>query len=485
MRLLKCFIVVVVGMAIVTPAWPKVSLFSVDAASFKLPGDWAYLEVYTLIPRKNLRYEEIIKDQDTTYAAAIELVCSVMSGEIILASDTLDAVDSTTSMALITHSQNLPYVFTFQIRAGTYQLTCQLIDRKRGMGDVTKDDLIVPDFPDEELAISDVELAISINREYGGSRFHKNGYLVYPNPQNIYGESLPRLSYYAELYNLPMQSGVQGLYYVDVDVLDSEQKPLRSYERKIMPIAGQSMVEIGGFPVTTFNSGTYYLKLTLEDSTTGEKTSRFKKFFVWHPSQIAEHAITVSDGSLKITFPTDYALLDESQLESALEDIQYLLTQVEKRQIKKLNLDGKRAFLDKFWESRDPDLSTPENERRTEHYRRLAEANHVFGYLDIPGWKTDRGRIWVLYGCPESEDSRPMEIDARAYRIWFFDQIEGGVEFVFVDRAGFGNFELVHSTKKGEIYNSNWYEMEVQGYRTREAGRSLQPSSDDEWFWRE
>ena len=78
-----------------------------------------------------------------------------------------------------------------------------------------------------------------------------------------------------------------------------------------------------------------------------------------------------------------------------------------------------------------------------------------------------------------------MEIDARAYKIWFYDQVEGGVEFVLVDRLGFGNYELVHSTKKGEIYNPDWFAREVQGYRTRDRGSDMQPSSDDNIFWRE
>ena len=245
------------------------------------------------------------------------------------------------------------------------------------------------------------------------------------------------------------------------------------------------MVEVGGFPVATYESGPYYLSLTVTDSTTRDKTTRFKKFFVLNPSEIAQKKITDESGSVQISFPTEYATLSEEQVNAAVADINYLTTPDQERQLKKLNLEGKRQFLDRFWASRDTDPSTPENEGRTDHYRRLGEANQMFGYLDIPGSQTDRGRIWIIYGRPESEDSHPMEIDARAYKIWYYDHIEGGVEFVFVDHAGFGNYELVHSTKKGEIFNSNWYEMEVQGYRTREGGRSLQPSSEDMYFWRD
>jgi GWxTD domain-containing protein len=479
MSVMRFLLIAIVLIAAVVPCSAKAPMFSVDAATFKMPEDWAYLEVYTLTPRCLLQYDQVIQGANTLFEASLELVCSILSGEKTLVSDTVDAVDTVPDTSLITGSQSLPQVFSFQIRAGNYKLHCQILDRKRGIGDVFETDLVVPDYPDDQLAISDVELAIRMEREEGTSQFHKNGFLIYPNPQAVYGESLPRLTYYAEIYNLDYKESQPKFYYVDTEVLDSQKNSARSYEREIKPIAGPSMVEIGGFPVTTYKSGTYYLKLTVTDSATGFQTSRYKKFFVLHPSEIAQRAIIENDGTVRIVFPTDYSTLDEGQVATAIEDIQYLVTPEEHRQLKKLNLEGKRGFLSQFWAARDPDPSTPENERRTEHYLRLGQANQMFGYLDIPGWKTDRGRVWILYGRPDTEESHPMEIDARAYKIWYYDKLEGGVMFVFVDKSGFGNYDLVHSTKRGEINNPDWYSKEVQGYRTREPGQDFAPLDID------
>lgn len=483
MRYMNILLLTAVVMMSALPVWGQSARFYVDAASYMLQDDWAYLEVFTLVPRKSLTYEPVIEGADTIYEASIEVVCTILSGEKILTSDTLDAVDTTFNTGTITNAQSLPHVFSFQIRAGTYDLKCQLIDRKRGIGDVRQDKLVIPDYPDDQMAISDLEFAIRIDRDPGNSRFHKNGYLVYPNPQNVYGESLPRLAYYAELYNLPHEDGISKLYYIDMEVMDAEKSSYRGYPRKIKTIMGSSLVEVGGFPVTTYASGTYSLRITLTDSSSGKHVSREKRFFVWHPSEIAERMITEDDGIMRITFPTEYAMLDSVQIEKALEDITHIMTPEEERQLRKLNLAGKRMFLGQFWAARDPDPSTVDNERRTQHYQLLEEANYLFGYLDIPGWKTDRGRIWITYGHPNSEDSHPMEMDARAYKIWYYDQIEGGVEFVLVDRLGFGNYELVHSTKKGEIYNTDWYEREVQGYRSLDS--DMQSSPSDDTFWRE
>jgi GWxTD domain-containing protein len=485
MRYTTILLLTVVLMMSALPVWGQSALFHVDAASYKLQDDWAYLEVYTSVPRVNLSFEPVTEGADTIYEASFEVVCTILSGKQILASDTLDVIDTTSNTNTITSAQKLPHVFSFQIRAGTYGLKCQLIDRKRGLGDVREDMLVIPDYPDDQMAISDLEFAIRVDRDPGNSQFHKNGYLVYPNPQNIYGESLPRLAYYAELYNLPYEEGIPKLYHIDLEVLDSDKESYRSYPRKTRTIMGTSLVEVDGFPVTTYESGTYCLRVTLTDSSSGRKTSREKKFYVFHPTEIAERMITEDDGALRITFPTDYAMLDSGQIEKAITDIKYIMTPEEERQLKKLNLDGKRAFLGRFWAARDPDPSTMDNERRTQHYQLLEEANYLFGYLDIPGWKTDRGRIWITFGHPNSEESHPMEIDARAYKIWYYDQIEGGVEFVLVDRLGFGDYALVHSTKKGEVSNPDWYAREVQGYRARDRGSDFQPAPDGDTFWRE
>ncbi|MFH1009950.1 MAG: GWxTD domain-containing protein, partial [bacterium] len=71
-------------------------------------------------------------------------------------------------------------------------------------------------------------------------------------------------------------------------------------------------------------------------------------------------------------------------------------------------------------------------------------------------WKTDRGRIYIQWGSPDLVDYHTAQQDAPDNEIWYYDRIEGGVQFVFADKSGFGDLELVHSTKRGEISDPNW-----------------------------
>jgi hypothetical protein len=72
------------------------------------------------------------------------------------------------------------------------------------------------------------------------------------------------------------------------------------------------------------------------------------------------------------------------------------------------------------------------------------------------GWHTDRGRIYILYGEPDEVERFPNSDNVKPYEIWHYHQIESGVMFIFVDRTGSEDYTLVHSTKRGEVQDSNW-----------------------------
>jgi len=82
------------------------------------------------------------------------------------------------------------------------------------------------------------------------------------------------------------------------------------------------------------------------------------------------------------------------------EEVPYIITPEEQDAFKKLKTDEEReSFIEQFWLRRDPSPDTVDNEYRDQYYRRIAEANEKFT-SGIPGWKTDRGRIYIMHGPP-------------------------------------------------------------------------------------
>jgi len=72
------------------------------------------------------------------------------------------------------------------------------------------------------------------------------------------------------------------------------------------------------------------------------------------------------------------------------------------------------------------------------------------------GYRTDRGRVYIMYGPPDDNERHPNESDMRPYEIWSYHNIQGGVIFVFVQRSSTSEYELVHSTHRNELHDENW-----------------------------
>jgi GWxTD domain-containing protein len=142
-------------------------------------------------------------------------------------------------------------------------------------------------------------------------------------------------------------------------------------------------------------------------------------------------------------------------------DVAYIITDEERKAFKKLATDEEREqFIEAFWRRRDPDPDTDENEYKEEYYERIAYANEHFS-SGIPGWKTDRGRIYIMYGKADEVETHPSggSYDRPSYHgggststypfeIWFYRYLPGvgsGIEIEFVDPTGTGEYRIARS----------------------------------------
>lgn len=142
-------------------------------------------------------------------------------------------------------------------------------------------------------------------------------------------------------------------------------------------------------------------------------------------------------------------------------DVAYIITPEEKSAFKKLQTDEEREqFIEQFWLRRDPDPDTPENEYREEYYRRIAYSNEHFA-SGIPGWKTDRGRIYITFGPADEVESHPAggpyerpfdegggSTSTYPFEVWFYrhlDNVGDGIEIEFVDPSSSGEYRIAQN----------------------------------------
>ena len=103
------------------------------------------------------------------------------------------------------------------------------------------------------------------------------------------------------------------------------------------------------------------------------------------------------------------------------QDVVYIIAADEKAAFKRLTTDDERyQFIEQFWLRRDPSPNTRENEFRDEHYRRIAYANERYGAAD-PGWRSDRGRIYITWGPPDQIEAHPSgDGQSGPFEIWIY-----------------------------------------------------------------
>jgi GWxTD domain-containing protein len=146
------------------------------------------------------------------------------------------------------------------------------------------------------------------------------------------------------------------------------------------------------------------------------------------------------------------------------EQVTYIISDEERKAFKNLSNDEERdAFIEQFWLRRNPTPDSPENQFREEHYRRIAYANEHFA-AGKPGWKTDRGRIYISWGPADSIDAhpsggsynRPMdegggETSTFPFEVWHYRYLEGvgdNIDIEFVDDCQCGNYEFTIDRSK-------------------------------------
>jgi GWxTD domain-containing protein len=152
------------------------------------------------------------------------------------------------------------------------------------------------------------------------------------------------------------------------------------------------------------------------------------------------------------------------------EDVAYIMTDQERAAFQKLQTDKERdQFIEQFWLRRDPTPGTAQNEFKEEHYRRIAYANFHFGFSGTPGWKADRGRIYIQFGPPDEKDEHPSggaylrppaegggEITTLPFEDWRYRYIEGignDVTMEFVDGAKTGEYRMTRDpNEKNQVF---------------------------------
>ena len=356
------------------------------------------------------------------------------------------------------NSQNLTGVLQFQFPLGNYVCKLKGRDAQNPLEiDSVSFQLSLKGLNKDRFSISGLQIASKIKQFSSEKKsiFYKNTLEVVPNPSLVFGENLPVLYFYCELYNLNLNVRSEKLKveHILYNFLNEQVYNKSKYITR----KNSSIVEIGAININKFPTGEYTLMLAVSDTLLNFSITSAKKIFIINPKIVPRIQTGISEIDI---LASELAVMSLEELDLFFIKSRYIASHDEIQKWNKLTeLEAKKIFLHDFWKRRDKNSSTPENEAKIEYFQRLEYANKNFGNLFVKeGWRTEKGRVFMVFGPPSEIERHPSELNTHPFEIWQYDEIEGGVIFVFADLSGYSDYRLVHSTKRGELIDENWYQ---------------------------
>lgn len=401
--------------------------FTVDVARFRI-GEGTYLELYYEVPSEELTYLKEEVQLKASFQAQLTLK-GPRGEEVVEEWDRVSYIPSL-EVARRRALSALDQYALYPLRDGEYELSLGVTDINSGEeGEVRAKVKIEP--WDDQLTLSDLELAISVEPDTGKGIFTKSGLRIVPNPTHEFGNRRMLLYSYSEIYNLRGRK-----YEVRYSIHDDKGSLIKSLPPRRYSITGDRAIEVGAVNVMGLPPADYSLKVEVED-TSGLATSSspFRVMELLLPKQ----ELVMSEGA------QNYYRL-----------IEYLATDEELKFYRSLSDTGREQYITGFWRKRDPTPSTPQNEALEEFAERMRYADKEWSTQLGKGRDADRGRIYIRYGRPDETEHHPAELSYKPYESWLYYG-EGGRQFIFCDLSGYGDYELIYSSEGSELSDPQWH----------------------------
>ncbi|MBS4027981.1 MAG: GWxTD domain-containing protein [Ignavibacteriales bacterium] len=379
-------------------------------ASYSYASDSAShsrLEIYLAIDFPSLKFLKTSQGFTATYEVQISFFDS--TNALVFEKQWSNKVDAQQYEQTTSSNARSIQHQTFYLLPQKYHVTIQVRDLETRKPFRLQREITVPQFIPGVFSVSEVMFVEKIEMIEGVRR-------VVPKVSRALSSAVEQQELYCELYNPSQDSEAVFL----LRALSSKNE--EAYNDTIRRFISTGKNEIV-LPLKNnrFAMGEYQLELNVYHSTFDEAPLANRKTSF----QIYWEGLPTSVGDIS----------------EAIAQLVYIATsdELDSLQEKQLNPDERRERFMKFWKRRDISPSTQRNELMEEYYSRVSYANKQFGHHS-PGWRTDRGMVYIIFGVPDNVERHPFEIDTKPFEIWFY--YEQNRRFTFVDETGFGDYRL-------------------------------------------
>lgn len=418
--------------------------------SFYSPANGPYIETYLSVIGNSIVY---VKNKNNKFQGSIEITLLFKQNNEIkqfkkynLLSPELD--DTLSEKANFIDQQRI------SLPSGNYEFEISMQDLNSNHSPFKSNQLITIDFNATKMAISDIELIESLSKTTTKSIISKNGYDIIPYTSDFFPDNYEKIAFYAEIYNSDKVLGENENFLITYAIESYENKEvIGNFKGFSREIAKSVNIVLKSFNIGELQSGNYNIAIEVRNKN-NELLSQ-KKMFFQRSNPKAVPNIVPADITMSFV-----AGMTNSQLTDYIKSIEPISTAIElnyaRNQLKGNNTDLMQKYFYNFWASRNA-----ENPQEAwEKYKEDVESvNKQFGTAIKRGYETDRGRVYLKHGKPNTIVDRKSEPSAYPYEIWHYYQVEkfSNIRFVFYNPDLVSNdYPILHSNLPGEINNPQW-----------------------------
>lgn len=423
----------------------------ITTTTYNLPGETPFVETAMAFECQSVTYKEFKPGQ---YKATLEIVTVFRKGEEATFSKV--ALDS----PVVSDTSILDGAFInqqrFALPNGEYEMELSVTD-KGSNKTVNITFTVEVDYPKDMPAVSDILLFDSYTKADKPSECTKSGYDFLPRVFPFYSASADKLQFYAELYNSNRLYD-EGKFLVTYYIESAESSSLMKdyYFTKRFDVAKANSL-INSIDIKDLPSGNYYLVVEMRDRSNALICSNSVFFQRSNPG--VGYAINDLSGvNIDNTFVTHIDNIDS--LRKYLLYLEPISSESERDYafslVKTNDKKTMQQYLFNFWATRSP--MNP-NDAFQEYLGAVKRVNMSFGTTAAPGYRTDRGYVFLKYGQPDQIVESPNEPGAYPYTIWHYYEVanQRNKKFVFMSKDDSTNdYQLIHSDVIGELSNYRW-----------------------------
>lgn len=421
-------------------------------STFHLPNDTPYVEFYTTVVGNSLTFS---KTNNQTYQAKFSITFQIKQQNKLIKNQVY--YYSTPLLEDTTTYFTIQDVFRFKLQTGIYQGTISFNDINNPKKSVTHIEEFAIDYNNISPTISGIQLVESYKLSDNElSPFWKSGYEIQPYPINFYPKHINKLSFYFEVYNLEKDTSQSDLFILQVFISQFETKKILNnfaFFRRIQPKPLLSF--INQFNIESLPSGNYLLNILIKNK--NNNIIAQNQLFFQRSNPLADQL----ESSIKTNIVNSQfsSITNRDTLLEYIYCLRPISTENEKYFIdtraKTADIELLQQFLASFWSSR----SSNPIEAMKNYLAEVQKVNNSFSLRNIKGYETDRGRVYLQYGPPNSIVSRPNEPNAYPYEIWHYYELNNqrNRKFIFYNKSLVTNdYELLHSDAIGEPRDYQW-----------------------------